>query len=140
MNNDEHEAKLEGLKNQYENRLSSVKLLDHSILNITGPDDYENELLESEEYYDTSFELLAKISQKLNRTRNKPTIPLIIVNSHHDTSINCNSTMPPGRPKLQKLKIQKFDGKIINWQTFWDQFESSIDSQENITDIDKFGI
>ena len=47
--------------------------------------------------------------------------------------------MPPGRPKLQKLKIQKFDGKIINWQTFWDQFESSIDSQENITDIDKFG-
>ena len=48
--------------------------------------------------------------------------------------------MPPGRPKLQKLKIQKFDGKIINWETFWDQFESSIDSQENITDIDKFGI
>ena len=26
----------------------------------------------------------------------------------------------------------------MNWQTFWDQFQSSIDSQENITDIDKF--
>ena len=62
MNNDEHEAKLEGLKNQYENRFSSAKLLDQSILNITGLDDYENELVESEEYYDTSFELLAKIS------------------------------------------------------------------------------
>ena len=37
------------------------------------------------------------------------------------------------------MKIQKFDAKIINWQTFWDQFESSIDSKENITDIDKFG-
>ena len=67
MNNDEHEAKLEGLKNTYKNGISSVKLLDQSILNITGPDDYENELIESEEYYDTSFELLAKISQKLNR-------------------------------------------------------------------------
>ena len=69
MNNDDHEAKLEGLKNQYENRLSSVKLLDQSILNTTDPDenDYENELIESEEYYDTSFELLAQISQKLNR-------------------------------------------------------------------------
>ena len=54
MNNDEHEAKLEGLKNQFENRLSSVKLLDQSILNITSLDDYENELIESEEYYDTS--------------------------------------------------------------------------------------
>ena len=63
-NSDEHEAKLEGLKNQYENRLSSVKLLDQSILNITSLDDYENELIESEEYYDTSFKLLANISQK----------------------------------------------------------------------------
>ena len=34
MNNNEHEAKLEGLKN--ENRLLSVKLLDQSILNING--------------------------------------------------------------------------------------------------------
>ena len=29
--------------------------------------------------------------------------------------------------------------EIINWQTFWGQFESSIDSQENINVIDKFG-
>ena len=28
---------------------------------------------------------------------------------------------------------------MTNRQTFWDQFESSIDSQENITDIDNFG-
>ena len=138
MNSDEHEAKLEGLKNQYENRLSSVKHLDQSILNIISPDDYENELIEPEEYYDTSFELLAKISQKLNRIRNKPTIPLTTATSHHDTSINSNSTLSPGGSKLPKLKIEKFDGKIINWQTFWDQFESCIDSQENITDIDKF--
>ena len=95
MNSDEHEEKLKGLKNQYENRLSSVKLLDQSILNITSPDDDENELIESEEYYDTSFELLAKISQKLNRIRNKPTIPLTIATSHHDTLKNSNSTLPP---------------------------------------------
>ena len=47
MNNDEHEANL-----KIENRLSSVKVLDQSILNITSPDDYENELIESEKYYD----------------------------------------------------------------------------------------
>ena len=127
------------MKNQYENRLSSVKVLDQSILNITSPDNYENELIESEKYYDTSFELLAKISQKLNRIQNKPTIPLTNTTSRHDTSINSNSAMPPGWPKLLKLKIEKFDGKIINWHSFWDQFVSSIDSQENITDIDKFG-
>ena len=74
----------------------------------------------------------------MNRIRNKPTIPLTTATSHHDTSINSNSTLSPGGSKLPKLKIEKFDGKIINWQTFWDQFESCIDSQENITDIDKF--
>ena len=37
---------------------------EQSILNITSLDDYENELIESEEYYDTSFKLLANISQK----------------------------------------------------------------------------
>ena len=114
MNSDKHEAKLEGLKNLYENRLSSVKHLDQSILNITSPDDYENELIESEEYYDTSFELLAKISQKLNRIRNKPTIPLTTATSHYDTSINSNSTHPPRGSKLPKLKIQNFDWKKIN--------------------------
>ena len=133
MNSDKHEVKLEGLKNQYENCLSSVKYLDQSILKITRPDDYENELIESEKYCNTSFEPLAKISQKLNKIRNKPTIPLTTTISHHDTLINSYSTLPPGGSKLPKLKIQKSDGKIINWQTFWDQSESSIDSQENLT-------
>ena len=64
MNSDKHEAKLEGLKKQYENRLSSVKLLYQSILSITSLDDYENELIESEEYYNTFFKPLANISQK----------------------------------------------------------------------------
>ena len=46
MNSDEPEAKLESLKNQYENCLSSVKYLDQSILNIISPDDYENALID----------------------------------------------------------------------------------------------
>ena len=66
-------------------------------------------------------------------------MPLTTATSHHDTSIKSNSTLPPGRDKLPKLKIKKFDGKIINWRTFWDQFQSSVDSQENITNINKFG-
>ena len=96
MNKDEHEAKLDGLKNQYESCLSSVKLLDQSILNITGPDNYENE-----------FELLAKISQKLNRIRNKSTLPLTTATSHHDVSINSNSTLPPGGPKLKSKNLME---------------------------------
>ena len=110
-----NEAKLEDLKNQYESHLLSVKLLDHSILNIAGPGNYENELIESEEYYDTSFEFLAKISEKLKIIRNKSTTPQTAANSHRDTLIKNNSTLYPGGPKLPKLKIQKVDGKIVSW-------------------------
>ena len=78
----------------------SVKLLDQSILNITGPDNYENE-----------FELLAKISQKLNRIRNKSTLPLTTATSHHDVSINSSSTLPPGGPKLKSKNLME------EWQT-----------------------
>ena len=37
-----------------------------------------------------------------------------------------------------KLVIKEFDGNVLNWQTFWDQFESTIHSKINISNIDKF--
>ena len=30
--------------------------------------------------------------------------------------------------KLPKLDVPKFDGNIVNWRTFWEQFSVSIDS------------
>ncbi|CAF1415219.1 unnamed protein product, partial [Didymodactylos carnosus] len=41
-------------------------------------------------------------------------------------------------PKLPKLEVKKFDGDRIRWQEFWDQFDSSIHSNEFISDVDKF--
>ena len=67
MNKNKDEMKLEGLKKKSESRLSSVKVLNQSVLNITGPDNYTNELIESEDYCDTSLEMLAKILKKLKR-------------------------------------------------------------------------
>ena len=66
FDNEDHEAKLEGLRNQYDSRLQSVKNLDQFILNLTEPDNYETELIDTEEYYDLSFEVFLKIRQKLN--------------------------------------------------------------------------
>ena len=39
--------------------------------------------------------------------------------------------------KLPKLVIKKFDGSVLNWETFWEQFESMIHSKTN-SDIGKF--
>ena len=40
--------------------------------------------------------------------------------------------------KLPKLEISKFNGDVINWQRFWDQFRSAIHENNSISDIDKF--
>ena len=40
--------------------------------------------------------------------------------------------------KLQKLNLKKFQGDITTWSTFWDTFESAIDKNPTLSDIDKF--
>ena len=40
--------------------------------------------------------------------------------------------------KLRKLELSKFDGNIINWRGFWDQFLITIHENDSLVDIDKF--
>ena len=42
------------------------------------------------------------------------------------------------RVKLPKLKVNKFNGKIEEWQEFWDGFESAIHQNECLSKVDKF--
>ena len=41
------------------------------------------------------------------------------------------------KSKLSKLELKPFDGNILNWQPFWDRFQSPIDSNSSISRIDK---
>lgn len=40
--------------------------------------------------------------------------------------------------RLPKLEVRKFDGKLHEWQEFWDSFESAIHRNESLEDVDKF--
>ena len=39
--------------------------------------------------------------------------------------------------KLPKLAVPKFDGDIVNWRTFWEQFCVSIQDRSHLTDSEK---
>ena len=39
---------------------------------------------------------------------------------------------------MPKLEVWKFGGNISEWQEFWDSFESAIDRNETLAEIDKF--
>ena len=40
--------------------------------------------------------------------------------------------------KLPKLEVRKFNGKLHEWQEFWDSFESAIHTNESVSNVDKF--
>ena len=40
--------------------------------------------------------------------------------------------------RLPKISIATFDGNPLQYQTFMDRYESSINSSEQLTDIEKF--
>ena len=39
--------------------------------------------------------------------------------------------------KLPKLEVLTFDGNMVNWRSFWEQFTVSVHSNSTITDAEK---
>ena len=39
--------------------------------------------------------------------------------------------------QLPRIEVPTFDGNILNWRVFWEQFESSIHNKPHLTDSDK---
>ena len=39
--------------------------------------------------------------------------------------------------KLPKLDVPTFDGQVVNWKPFWEQFDISIHSRLTLTDTEK---
>ena len=39
--------------------------------------------------------------------------------------------------KLPKLSIIKFEGDILNWRTFWEQFQVSIHNKDQLSNAEK---
>ena len=47
------------------------------------------------------------------------------------------STQEPKGVRLPKLEVSTFDGNVLNWTTFWEQFFVSVHSRTNISDTEK---
>lgn len=51
---------------------------------------------------------------------------------------NANPTAQQSKAKLPKLVLPKFRGDVTQWQNFWDSFNSSIHTNLQLSQIDKF--
>ena len=64
--------------------------------------------------------------------------------SHHTKKLlSCHTSSKPSSStqdkasKLPKLDVPTFSGNVLHWQQFWEQFEVSVHSRSNLSDIEK---
>lgn len=51
--------------------------------------------------------------------------------------ISCNSSTAGESSKLPKLNVPTFDGDVLHWQQFWEQFHVLIHSRKGLSNAEK---
>ena len=112
-------------------KMEEVKLLNGEILDLIDNDALiGNEIGESSAHSDQVNEHLVKIDSILEHNTTAETI--------RSLSISSSSTKPDHKVRLPKLQVSKFNGDILNFRGFWDQFNATIHSNGDLPDIEKF--
>jgi len=126
-------VKLLGLQNNLVSKLEQLNCLNVDVLGLIDPDDVEQDTLESMEFVEDTHELLAEITLKVQSltviSRSETARPESVVSSNRSVTSRC---------RLPKFELPVFKGDPLAWQGFWDQFRTSIDENDEITDIDRF--
>ncbi|UYV69493.1 hypothetical protein LAZ67_6003792 [Cordylochernes scorpioides] len=103
------------------------KMLDHLMLADAEEDTLNCEIEEAEHYSDTFITLERRVRELID-SDNK-----IDVKSLGSS----NGSLMAKSYKLPKIEMRKFDGELINWLPFWEQFEK-IHEDTELHDADKF--
>ena len=125
-------VKLLGLKNNLVSKLEQLNDLNEEVMTLLNAEDVEQDVLESMDFVDSTQELLAEVTLKLQSLSVTPRSEELrpgSVSSTKSTTSRC---------RLPKFELPVFKGDPLNWQGFWDQFRTSIDENDDITDIDRF--
>lgn len=124
-------------KGTLEEQLDKIVPLDAEILAFleddekATEDDMANEIEESSRLASELRSKLITIMELLTVEPISPQVP-----SHQQSQPSPSA--PKVRVRLPKLEVRKFDGKLHEWQEFWDSFESAIHRNETLGDSDKF--
>ena len=131
---------LQGLKNSYVEKIERVKELDTKISDLISDDLFDREMEEQLTYYEGSFRLLASIDSKLaaiaSSASSTPTVQSNVKPLMQEPIPT--PTVAENRTKLPRLIVKEFDGTILSWQSFWEQFSSAVHDRSDLSTIDKF--
>ncbi|XP_071177507.1 uncharacterized protein [Mytilus edulis] len=158
------EDELETILDTLKEKQDILKDLDKNILDSVQEEDIEQEILDTDEYkfnLETKIRKIRKFIQaqtsNLNAAarsfspHNETLQPIHnvgpVYNIRDDsqntglnfTSLRSNSSVNSSNfHKLPKLNLPTFDGNVLEWQSFWDSFDSAIHNNNTLTDVQRF--
>ena len=142
---DERKTEILKWKGTLQEQLKKIEPLDAGILALMEDDkdateeDMANEIEESSHLASQLRTKLTLIEELLTVDPISPPIsPQPYVSPSQQQIQPVQSSAPKTKARLPKLEVRKFDGKLHEWQEFWDSFESAIHRNESLEDVDKF--
>jgi len=136
--------KLEQHKVVLQEKLNKVKLLDTDILEIVEENDLEEEIGLADEFKEKVYKALFDANKAIQSKRTVGTTVTVPLTSgdRHTPPEKSPSKVPRDagtcKVKLPKLTPRKFNGELTKWLIFWDSFESSIQNNQELSDVDRF--
>ncbi|XP_065895078.1 uncharacterized protein [Dysidea avara] len=122
-------AKLSQLKLSLQEKLETIKILDGELLDIVEESELATEIEQADGFKEGIYTAIIKIDKSTAM-------------AHARTSVDTTEPHPlpvaRDRVKLPKLVLRPFNGDVTNWTTFWESFDSSVHSNRDLSDIDKF--
>ncbi|XP_062621678.1 uncharacterized protein LOC134283249 [Saccostrea cucullata] len=151
-NSEEIETILETLTDKQE----ILRDLDENILTETAEEDIEREILETDEY---NFNLNSKMRKCKKHFLEQNAVASSFLDQDENSQLGGNSqsshnfrensrghqsftsfsnSNSANFHKLPKLNLPIFEGNVLEWQSFWDSFDSAIHSNNTLTEVQKF--
>ena len=130
-----HVSRLNALKNNFNEQIKNIKTLDNEIFDLLEEDEIETEIENSLTENDKYFDILSRIDAHLNKV---PPSTSSSQSSASSLSIPPSSHSDTSEVNLPKINLPFFDGNPLNWQSYWDQFQASVDLKTNIQKVVKF--
>ena len=143
--NSDDEAKLKGISTLLQDKLGKLEELDTKIISICEEEEVDAETIASNEYETSIYTSLAEIEGGLKK---------LCVHTHDGSTESYRSSSRTSSPvqsetsdrprarqrhiRRPKLEIEHFDGNPIDYPSFIDSFRSSVHSDQELNDVDKF--
>jgi CO dehydrogenase/acetyl-CoA synthase beta subunit len=131
---------LKQLRDTLKDKIEALKNLDATIIELLSDskdEDAEEELAKEIEESDDIIADMQKVILNISDVTNEAIQSATVTD---DTTLNSSLSSETKKiicAKLPKLEVKKFGGKLQEWQEFWDSFDSAVNQNEGLADVDK---